>query len=249
MEGNGSTQVAVAPVPASIVKAICTIMATMEAVKKTTRNQHGGYMFSSTDDIYAALSRKMGELGLACFSLEDHEPEIQRVETTGTDKQGNPIAKIQQWGKFTFSFVLATEDATWSDPRSRRTLFLQITGPQTFQAAQSFAEKAYLRSLFKIPSGDMDLDGLAQAETEEDQVALNAGPAKKRKSSSASKKDGTDKVFNDILAQIENAPNTEVLQQVNVLYATELGEMPERWSLLLSQHYEDKMDVLRQASM
>lgn len=240
MEGNGSQPPTVAAIPPSIVKAICTIMATMEAVKKTTKNVHGGYMFSSTDDFYAALSRKMGEVGLACLALEDHEPEIQRIEKDG---------KTSQWGKFTFSFVLATEEATWSDPRSRRTLFIQIMGPQTFQAAQSYAEKSYYKSLFKIPSGDMDLDGLAQAETEEDQVTLNTGPTKKRKSSSASKKDGTDKVFNDILAQIENAPNTEVLQQVNVLYATELGEMPERWSLLLSQHYEDKMDTLRQASM
>jgi hypothetical protein len=237
MEANGSV---VAQIHPSIVKAICTIMATMDAVKKTTRNQHGGYMFSSTDDFYAALSRKMGEVGLMCMALEDHEPEIQRIEKEG---------KTQQWGKFTFSFVLATEEATWADPRSRRTLFIQITGPQTFQAAQSYAEKSYYKSLFKIPSGDMDLDGLAQAETEEDQVTLNAGPPKKRKSSSASKKDGTDKVFNDILAQIENAPNTEVLQQVNVLYAAEWREMPERWSLLLSEHYEDKMDTLRQASM
>lgn len=237
MEANGSS---VAQIHPSIVKAICTIMATMEAVKKTTRNQHGGYMFSSTDDFYAALSRKMGEVGLMCMALEDHEPEIQRIEKEG---------KTQQWGKFTFSFVLATEEATWADPRSRRTLFIQITGPQTFQAAQSYAEKSYYKSLFKIPSGDMDLDGLAQAETEEDQVTLNAPGPKKRKSSAASKRDGTDKVFNDILSQIESAPNAEFLQQINVLYAAEIREMPEKWSSLLNDHYEDKMAALREASM
>jgi hypothetical protein len=39
---------------------------------------------------------------------------------------------------------------------------LQITGPQSFQAAQSYNEKAFLRSLFKIPTGDMDLDALPE---------------------------------------------------------------------------------------
>ncbi len=232
-------------IPPSIVKAICTIKATMEAVKKTTKNLHGGYMFSSTDDIYAALSRKMGEVGLACLSLEDHEPEIQRVETSGTDKQGNPVTKIQQWGKFTFSFVLATEDATWSDPRSRRTLFLQITGPQTFQAAQSFAEKAYLRSMFKIPSGDMDLDSMAQADSEEDQAALNAN-GRKRKSSYGAKKDGvTTELFNTIKQQMEQAANVDLLQQIKIIYTEEIAELPRAWSELIDHTYEDRMSALQ----
>lgn len=240
MEANGSTVAPVAAVPPSIVKAICTIMATMEAVKKTNRNQHGSYMFASTDDIYAALTRKMGEVGLICIPLEEHMPEITRVEKDG---------KTSQWAKFTFAFVLATEEGTWTDARSRRTLFIQVNGPQTFQAAQSYCEKAYLKSLFKLPTGDMDLDGFAQAETEEDQVTLNAAGPRKRKSSAASKRDGTDKVFNDILSQIESAPNAEFLQQINVLYAAEIREMPEKWSSLLNDHYEDKMAALREASM
>ena len=244
MEANGSQVVAVAQIHPSIVKAICTIMAQMEAVKKTQKNHHGGYMFASTDDFYAALARKMGEVGLMCLSLEDHEPEIQRVETT--DKEGK--AKTSQWAKFSFSFVLATEEATWSDPRSRRTMFIQITGPQTFQAAQSYAEKSYYKSLFKIPSGDMDLDGLAQAETEEDQVALNGAP-KKRKSSSAAKKDGTTELFNDIKQKMEQAPNAEYLQQIKTLYVAEIGELPERWAALINDTYDDRMTALRESSM
>lgn len=230
------------PIPASIVKAVVTVQASIGAVAKDGKNHHGGYSFASTDAIYAMLTRKMAEAGLMILCLEDHVPEVVRVE--GKD------GKTQQWGKFSFSFILATEQATWSDPRSRRSIFTAINGPQTFMGAQSYCEKSYLRSLFKLPAGEgFDLDALAQAETEEDQVALNVGAPKKRKSSAASKRDGTDKVFNDILGQIQNAPNTEVLQQVNVLYAEELREMPEKWSLLLSEHYEDKMDLLRQASM
>ena len=45
--------------PASIVRALSAIKATVDAVKKSQRNVHGNYFFSSTDDIYAAVARKM----------------------------------------------------------------------------------------------------------------------------------------------------------------------------------------------
>lgn len=142
------------PIPGSIVKAICAVMTTLEAVKKSQHNKHGGYNFASTDDIYAAITKKMGEVGLVCLALEDGKPEIERFP----DKDGTP----KPWMKAAYLFILATEDATWSDPNSRRSIFIQITGPQTFQAAQSYCEKSYLRSLFKIPTGDMDLDSLPE---------------------------------------------------------------------------------------
>ncbi len=138
----------------SIVKAICAVMSTLEAVKKSQNNKHGGYAFASTDDIYAAVTKKMGEVGLVCLALEDGKPEIERFP----DKDGHP----KPWLKVAYCFVLATEEATWIHPDSRRSLFIQITGPQTFQAAQSYCEKSFLRSLFKIPTGDMDLDSLPE---------------------------------------------------------------------------------------
>lgn len=219
------------PIPPSIVLAICQIKQSLEAVKKTSKNQHGGYMFASADDIYAALTKKMGEVGLICLGLED-ACEIVRVERDG---------KTSQWARLTFSFVFATKDATWSDPKARRTLFIQVTGPQTFQAAQSYAEKAYLRSTFKIPTGDMDLDSMPQAETMEDQAAL-AGNGTKRKSSYAAKKDGkTPEVFNEIKAKISDATSAGFLQQVRNLYADEWATLPTQWSEFLDAEYETRM--------
>jgi hypothetical protein len=57
-------------IPGSIVVAICKVQATLDAVAKTQRNGHGGYQFASTDDIYAALTRRLGEVGLAILPLE-----------------------------------------------------------------------------------------------------------------------------------------------------------------------------------
>jgi hypothetical protein len=221
------------PLPPSIVGAICQIKTSMDAVKKSQRNPHGGFMFASTDDIYAALTRKMGDVGLVCLVLEDSETEIVRVEKEG---------KTQQWGRFTFSFVLATKEATWTDPRNRRTLFIQITGPQTFQAANSYAEKSFLRSLFKIPAGEMDLDAMPQGDTEDEQIANAASNGKaKRKSSAEGKRDGSVKTFNEINAKIREAKTADLCKQTWQLYAEELRSMPPKWFTVLAEDFQTRM--------
>jgi hypothetical protein len=211
------------------VLAICKVQATVEAVKKSQRNQHGGYNFASTDDIYAAITRKLGEVGLVVMALEE-ESEIKRVEKDG---------KTAQWARMVFSFVLATETDTWSDHRARRSLYIQVTGPQTFQAAQSYAEKAYLRSLFKMPTGDMDLDSMPQAEFEEDQNDLLA--PRKRKSSSAAKKDGTTDIFNDIRGAISSADGPADLHLIKKQHWSVWQAMPTRWLQILDAEFEDKL--------
>lgn len=220
----------------SIVTAICKVQGLIGAVKKDQPNHHGGYQFASTDAIYAELTHKLANAGLMILCLEAQEPEIVRIEKEG---------KTSQWGKFHFVFVLATAEATWSDPRSRRSLYIQITGPQTFMAAQSYAEKTYLRSLFKLPTGDVDLDAVAQAETEEDQAALASNGKKPRKSSAVGKRDGSVKLFNTIRAQITAAQNPEMLAQIRTLYAEEWATLPVKWELLLSEEYEDRMVAVR----
>ncbi len=216
----------------SIIQAICKVQSGLGAVKKSQKNVHGGYMFASTDDIYAEVCRRMADAGLVVLPLEE-DAEIQRVEKDG---------KVSQWARVVFSFVLATSEATWTDKRSKRTLFIQVTGPQTFQAAQSYAEKAYLRSLFKIPTGDMDLDAMAQADTEEGQTALNGSA--KRKSSYSAKKDGiTADTFNEIRAAIKQALNAEHLRHVKAeQYPSEWATMPVKWAEILDHEFEDRME-------
>jgi len=231
--GNGGAQ-HVRVIPSEIVKAICKVQSGMSAVKRDGKNQHGGYQFASTDAVYAALTLKLAEVGLSILCLEE-EIEIKRVD--GKD------GKTVQWGRFVFSFILATEQATWSDPRWRRTLYLQITGPQSFMAAQSYAEKALLRSLFKIPTGDMDLDSMPQAETEEAQEALTTG--RKRKSSSAAKKDGTTETFNGLRAAISSAPSLDDLMTLKNENAEVIAEMPERWATIIDDDFIAKSDELR----
>lgn len=229
-DGRGAARggTSITPLPSSIVQAICQIMVTVEAVKKSQRNQHGGYHYASTDDIYAAITRKMGEVGLVLLSLEDR-CEIKRVEKEG---------KTSQWAHMEFSFVLATTADTWTDDRAKRTLYIQVTGPQTFQAAQSYAEKSYLRSLFKLPTGDMDLDSMPQAETEEDQNDL-LGP-RKRKSSSQSKKDGDAVAYNELRGAISGADGPADLELTVRNHWAFIEALPSRWRQIVDAEIEDK---------
>ena len=182
------------PIPASIVKAICTVQDAMQAVKKSQKNQFGGYAYASTDDIYAALSLKMAEAGLVSFCLEEGEPEIKVVTKETLDKKGEKVSVTKQWLKATYTFILATEQDTWTDPRAKRSLFIEVTGPQTFQASQSYAEKSWLRSMFKIATGDMDLDGLPQEGDDETEGGpKRRGRAKKPKPEVVTSTNGADK--------------------------------------------------------
>lgn len=221
------------PMPASIVRAISAIKATVEAVKKSQKNSHGGYMFASTDDIYAAVARKMGEVGYHIHALEE-DCKIVRVEKSTKDG----LVTVQ-WLQVVYSYLHATETDTWQHPKDRRTLYIQITGPQTFQAAQSFAEKSYIRSLLKLPTGDMDLDSMHQADTEEDQNDMLA--PRKRKSSSAAKKDGTDVVFNEIRGAISGADGPAELHQIRRDNWSAWEQMPARWRQILDAEFEDRM--------
>jgi hypothetical protein len=226
--GNAQRGIAVTPLPSSIVQAICQIMVTVDAVKKSQRNQHGGYQYASTDDIYAAITRKMGEVGLVLLSLED-KCEVKRVEKDG---------KTSQWAHMEFSFVLATTADTWSDARARRTLYIQVTGPQTFQAAQSYAEKSYLRSLFKLPTGDMDLDSMPQADNEDDQV--DAASPKKRRSSYRAKKDGDDAAYNELRGAISGADGPADLAQIVKEHWPFMQTLPARWKVIVDDEISDK---------
>lgn len=241
---NGHAPPVPPPVPApamaihaSIVKATLKVQAAVTAVAKDSKNQHGGYMFTSTDAVYASLTHKLAECGLMIMCLEEKEPEIVRVEKK--DKEGRETTT--QWGKFVFSFVLATEQATWTDPRSRRSLFIQITGPQTFMAAQSYAEKTYLRSLFKLPTGDMDLDSMPQGDTEEEQTAANTFGKVKRKGSAEGKRDGSVKIFNALRAAVAKSGGAIECKDIWDKHSEFLNTIPASWFDTLAEEYTTKM--------
>ena len=230
----------VEPVPAEITKAICQVMLSMtEAIPKRGRNDFAKFNFVSVDDIYAKISRHMAQAGLVVLTLEESAAE-DRIQSGG--KTGLFIT-------FKFKFVLAAEGKTWTDKSFVRSVRAQCTGPQSFAAAQSFAEKSFLRSLFKLATGDSELDQERQADTLEDQVG-GAAPVNKRKSSAAAKRDGDDKEFNTLKHRIEacNCPNelTDIYNK-HVIDGQAFGAYPHGWAALLDDEYALRMQDITTA--
>lgn len=233
-----SDHIPIAPIPGSIVKAICAVQATLAAVAKSDFNKHGSYKFASTDDIYAAVTKKLGEVGLMIYPLELTPAQEQTAQVAVLDREGNKTGdKTVTKLRFHFGYMLATEEASWFDPRSSRSIVVLHTGPQTFNAAESYCQKAYLRALLKIPTGDQDLGGMPQADTEEDQAALNAIGRVKRKSSAEGKRDGSVKVFNELLASITATTGAAECQGVWAKHASFLSTVARGWYETLSEAY------------
>lgn len=153
------------PMPGSIAKAVALVMAGGNAVKHDGNNKFDGYNYASTDAIYAGYSRLMAEHGLVIICLEATPPEVVTKETP---------KGLKQWGKFSFQFILSVGDDCWTDPRCTRSLFIEISRPTAFMAAQSYAEKTFMRSLFKIPTGDKDLEEIDNDPPKRSKASLKA---------------------------------------------------------------------------
>lgn len=141
---------AVPSIPGDIVKAIVSIKSNISKIAHDAENKHGGYRYASGDAIYDALRKLMAEHGLVVLVME-----------TDCEKAGDGKTI-----KATFQFILATEKSTWTHSNNTRTQYQPWMGAQTFQAAQSYAEKAFLKSLFKLSTGEPDTETVMQATQE-----------------------------------------------------------------------------------
>lgn len=67
----------------------------------------------------------------------------------------------------------------------------------------------------------------------------------KQKSSSAAKKDGTDKLFNEIVAEFRSALNADHLRHIAEVRREEIDALPFRWRDLARDEYELALDQIR----
>lgn len=136
--------------PLDIVKAIIAIKAKIQKLEHDAENKHSGYRYTSGDAMYEALRKLMADVGLVIVAME-----------TECDKAGDGKTI-----RATFQFILATEKATWTHTNLKRTQYQPWMGAQTFQAAQSYAEKAFLKNLFKLSTGEPDTESVLEATQE-----------------------------------------------------------------------------------
>jgi hypothetical protein len=143
---EGLYKAAVVPrprIPQSIAKAIIQVMKAVKTIEKDARNEHGKYDYASIDAVYEGVREHMAAAGLIILPMEKEVTQINE--------------KII---KFVFGFILATETDTWEDPENQRTVYMMWMGAQTFQGAQSYADKAYQKGLFKFSTGEPEQEAL-----------------------------------------------------------------------------------------
>lgn len=140
----------VQPMPLDIVQSVVAIKAKIQKLEHDAENKHGGYKYTSGDAMYEALRKLMADVGLVIVAME-----------TECDKAGDGKTI-----RATFQFILATEKATWTHTNLKRTQYQPWMGAQTFQAAQSYAEKAFLKNLFKLSTGEPETESVLQATQE-----------------------------------------------------------------------------------
>ncbi len=134
-----------ATMPELIATAINSVMRGVRTLLKTERNADGNYRFASIDGFLKEINPLCAKADL--IILQD---EIDaRLVHNGADPQD------RSWLWATYEFHLVhTSGALWG-PISR-SVMVAADGAQAFGAAQSYALKQFMRSLFQIPTGDAD---------------------------------------------------------------------------------------------
>ncbi len=158
-----------APFPREIHDAIKRVKSGIAPIEKREENKFANFMYASVDQIYEAVRGLCVDADLVIVPIEQSKVVFRQMVVGGKDKL---------YGRFEIGFVLSVGDVTYYEPRMCETLFIAIEGATTFNGVKSYAQKTFLRQLFKIPTGDFDLDG-TKPDSTDSETAERAKKGKK----------------------------------------------------------------------
>jgi len=214
----------IAPKPQELVKAQAAVKKQVTTLVRAHTNEHSKYNFASTDQFYELVVGLMAEQDYVIDTLEAEDPKIWQSQT----KKGDPV----QWMRIKFLFVHSVPNATWSDPRAARTIAMQMTGPQSFMAAQSYADKAYLRSLFKIPIADVEVENMRADGTFKTDGGTNRSQSVPDVSNQSKRAIKSGSSWEDFEAIISDAPDLETLLD---LERQGYSSFPDDWQMSVEE--------------
>ena len=139
--------------PPEIATAVVAVMSKITPLSKDSTNKFQKYDYVSVDQFYDLVGRLMSEAGI--FTLL-YEKSMAVGERTTTDDYGK--VKTSIWLSAVYDVWLYHKSGASFGP-VERSISVPAAGAQSYASAVSFVEKYYLRSLFKIPTGDGDADG------------------------------------------------------------------------------------------
>lgn len=146
MEGTvEGTMQGTVDMPEAVAGAINAVMGQIKGLLKTERNRAAGYRFASIDDFLAAVNPLCAKAGLIIIQ-DELDARLVHDGTQLTNRS---------WLWATFTFTLAHKSGALYGPLTR-SIMVPAVGAQAFGAAQSYALKQFMRSLFQIPTGDRE---------------------------------------------------------------------------------------------
>ena len=138
------------PLPKEISEAIMAVMAGVPKLARSEENTQGKYMFAGIDAFLEAVRPLCVEAGLIISQNEVGFETLmipQRAQGLNNEEAA--------WFKLRYQFCLSHKSGVTWDERPERTIAVRAAmGSQAFGAAQSYALKLFMRSLFQIATGD-----------------------------------------------------------------------------------------------
>lgn len=212
------------PMPAELAKAIIQVMGKAKAIAKDDDNAFGKYKYVSVDAFYAAIRPLMAEAGVLLVTDEVEVTTIQRPQSA--------------WLNIVYDLTLYHQSGAGYGP-IRRTILVQASGPQAFGAAMSYVEKYYLRSLFRVPTGEQDAD----AERQDDLPAVKP-PRHKGPFSTGDGEDDRSRSANSVPTRSRTKPTLveNPLEKIAKKEAEKgIESLQNWWSKELSQEQRDAL--------
>lgn len=140
------------PMPKEVAEAIAAVMGELTKLEYTQTNTYSNYRYAGVDDFYEAIRPLMAKAGLVIVPEEISTSSLSTETSNGK----------RSWLVIKYDFTLNVGGVEWGFRPKRTAMADASMGSQAFGAAASYAEKFFLRALFKVATGEPDIDGAAE---------------------------------------------------------------------------------------
>lgn len=207
--------------PPKLAAALCKVSASVRQLGKSERNQFAKYDFVSVDKFYAVVGSLMAEQGVHCI------PDCADSEVIANAKTGKPLLR-ERW-----AFTLLHESGEVAGPY-HRTVTVPAEGAQAHGSSESYAQKQFLRGVFRVPTGDKD---------DADYGDKPEHPASARKSAAQAKRDGDDTRIKGLLQSAETVEECDAIWKE--IQEADIPNLPEKWEDPMTDLYLKRHDELK----
>ncbi len=133
----------------AIQQKILAVSRQAPSLRKTERNSDAGFSFVSIDDFYEQVASLATDIGLGWTIVEEG------IDIVNVDGQSAIFQKFRV-------DVYETQTGSFAEGYFRLTIPAPFSGAQTAGISVSYLDKCFMRSAFKIVTGEKDADHMAK---------------------------------------------------------------------------------------